>query len=53
LLADLVWGEIDFERHLERAFRIHPLLVEEGSAGSIALGAPPGRMQPVAPDRNG
>ena len=28
LLADLVWGEIDYEQHLERAFRIHPLLVE-------------------------
>ncbi|HSF20795.1 MAG TPA: hypothetical protein VLA81_02050, partial [Burkholderiales bacterium] len=53
LLEDLVWGEIDFEQHLERAFRIHPLLVEGGGADSIALSAPAGRVQPVAPGRNG
>ena len=53
LLADLVWGEIDYEQHLERAFRIHPLLGEGGSADSIARGAPPDGMQPVAPDRDG
>jgi choline kinase len=52
LLEDLVWGEIDFEQHLERAFRIHPLLVEEGSADSIAPGASQGRIQPVAPGRD-